>query len=314
MEKICIVDGCTEKCENGRRYCHRHYLDRRIELYNTRKESGLPTRKAIHRVCKICGMEYTVTNNRRLVNYCRDCTNKISNFCPSNVNGGSDYVYSKHEYSVSVLEHRCLATKVIGRKLSKNDIVHHINGNPKDNSLSNLLVLSNKNHVRLHMYINEQLCIRSYKEKLTMMEAWNKYSNLYTSKWIEDNKENCVRLNEVEYAEEKVKTSLAEYKTLKIKDVVKVKKDLPKKYYGVCDICGKELSRTQNRFCSYKCLNEWKIRNVPSKEELIEIIKSKTSLLQVAKHFNVRDNSVRKWLSKHNINIYDYGYRKLKNK
>ena len=312
MEKICIVDGCAEKCEKGRRYCHRHYLDRRIELYNARKESGLSTRKVIHRVCKICGAKYIASDYRRLVNYCRDCTDKISKFAPSNINSGSDYVYSNNEYKTSVFEHRCLATKVIGRKLKTSDVVHHINGNPKDNSLSNLLLLSNKNHIKLHLYLNENIYIRSYNENLSMIESWDKYSDFYTSKWIEENKDKCVRLSEVKDAEEKAKTSLGEYKRLEIKDGVKVKKDLTKKYYGVCEICGKELTSMQHRFCSYKCCNEWKIRNVPSKEELIEVIKAKTSLLQVAKHYNVSDNNVRKWLKKYDIDISDYGYRKFK--
>ena len=53
-------------------------------------------------------------------------------------------------------------------------------------------------------------------------------------------------------------------------------------------------------------------KNIPSKEELIKTIKAKTSLLQVAKHYNVSDNNVRKWLKKFDINISDYGYRKFK--
>lgn len=35
-------------------------------------------------------------------------------------------------------------------------------------------------------------------------------------------------------------------------------------------------------------------------------------MIQLSKEFGVCDNTVRKWLEKYDINIYDFGYRKLK--
>ena len=233
-------------------------------------------------------------------------------------------MYSKNEYKTSTLEHRCIATKVIGRKLTSADIVHHIDGNTKNNSLENLLFLSNKKHIKLHQWLNEQLYIRGYKEKLTMKESWDKYCKFYTDKWIFNNKDECIILNEVADAEEKVKTSLGEYfvreksskkikSTCSIKNsnkhIKKEKVENPKRY---CVFCGNELKNRQITFCSYECQRNFNGRNVPSKEELIKTIKAKTSLLQVAKHYNVSDNNVRKWLKKYGINICDFGYRKLK--
>ena len=49
-----------------------------------------------------------------------------------------------------VYEHRHLMEIKLGRKLQRNECVHHINGNCKDNSIENLQVLSNKEHMRLH--------------------------------------------------------------------------------------------------------------------------------------------------------------------
>lgn len=323
MKKHCIIEGCNEPKYGGSRYCHRHYLDRKAAQRKVRKEAGLNYRTLYTKECQICGASYNVTAKHGS-KYCHDCRSKIANFAPANVKGGSEYVYSKNEYKTSTLEHRCIATKVIGRKLTSADIVHHIDGNTKNNSLENLLFLSNKKHIKLHQWLNEQLYIRGYKEKLTMKESWDKYCKFYTDKWIFNNKDECIILNEVADAEEKVKTSLGEYfvreksskkikSTCSIKNsnkhIKKEKVENPKRY---CVFCGNELKNRQITFCSYECQRNFNGRNVPSKEELIKTIKDKTSLLQVAKHYNVSDNNVRKWLKKYDINTCDFGYRKLK--
>ena len=49
-----------------------------------------------------------------------------------------------------VLYHRVLIEKSIGRKLSKDEIVHHIDGNNQNNSLDNLEVMAQKQHIELH--------------------------------------------------------------------------------------------------------------------------------------------------------------------
>lgn len=49
-----------------------------------------------------------------------------------------------------VYEHRWLMEQKIGRKLEKNEHVHHINGDPKDNRIENLEILSNSDHAKTH--------------------------------------------------------------------------------------------------------------------------------------------------------------------
>lgn len=53
-----------------------------------------------------------------------------------------------------IKEHRYLMEKKIGRKLKKYEIVHHIDGNPSNNNLSNLLLLSLSEHTSLHNKTN----------------------------------------------------------------------------------------------------------------------------------------------------------------
>lgn len=47
-------------------------------------------------------------------------------------------------------EHRVLVEAQIGRRLTFNEVVHHIDGNKHNNDLSNLVVLTRQTHMREH--------------------------------------------------------------------------------------------------------------------------------------------------------------------
>lgn len=67
----------------------------------------------------------------------------------------------KFEYDY---EHRLIAEdEILHRKLNDGEVVHHINGNKLDNSVENLIVLSNDDHSRVHSYIKKgELVTREY--------------------------------------------------------------------------------------------------------------------------------------------------------
>ena len=47
-------------------------------------------------------------------------------------------------------EHRIVAERMLGRKLLRDEHVHHIDGNKRNNTPSNLQVLTSAEHLRLH--------------------------------------------------------------------------------------------------------------------------------------------------------------------
>ena len=59
-----------------------------------------------------------------------------------------------------VRAHRWIMEQHLSRKLLPDEQVHHINGNPLDNRIENLQVMTTKEHMRLHkqIYPDEKIC------------------------------------------------------------------------------------------------------------------------------------------------------------
>lgn len=49
-----------------------------------------------------------------------------------------------------VAEHRIIMEKKIGRNLHSDEVVHHVNNNPSDNSPENLILMTRRDHTKLH--------------------------------------------------------------------------------------------------------------------------------------------------------------------
>ncbi len=74
-----------------------------------------------------------VENSGRVIVYAPDHPN-------ANLMGGT------HIY-----EYRLITSQMLDRPLADNEIVHHLNGNVKDNTPENLQVMTQSEHARLHM-------------------------------------------------------------------------------------------------------------------------------------------------------------------
>jgi hypothetical protein len=52
------------------------------------------------------------------------------------------------------LEHRHLLEESLGRKLLSEEHIHHINGNPSDNRLENLQIMTSSDHIKLEQKLS----------------------------------------------------------------------------------------------------------------------------------------------------------------
>ena len=65
----------------------------------------------------------------------------------SRIDSGEQKTYQKKNGRHT---HRSVAEQILGRPLQKGEIVHHIDGNKRNNDSSNLMVMTQSEHARLH--------------------------------------------------------------------------------------------------------------------------------------------------------------------
>lgn len=129
---ICTIDGCeAEHIAKG--YCKRHY-------YHF-KRHGDPTRPLVERV----GPNAPNWQGGRVL---------VHGYVRIYVDPSDPYIEMASDKGY-VYEHRIVLARALGRPLARHETVHHIDGNPLNNALSNLQLRFGKHGSGIRMQCQE---------------------------------------------------------------------------------------------------------------------------------------------------------------
>jgi hypothetical protein len=137
-------------------------------------------------ICPACDTVFS--GFRKSSKFCSECR-KDRNKLASETLSENQYVYAAYK-TIGGLKiyrhaHRKLAEDILGRVLHSNEVVHHIDDDPKNNSIHNLLVLDRRSHTRLHHYLDDQRVILEKSSNDNLGNCWNSLIGPMTTVWLE---------------------------------------------------------------------------------------------------------------------------------
>lgn len=185
MVKELICKQCGGPRKIGRRLCGQCNKNRLKEIARSKP------RYTYNNVCVACKENFIAW--RKTQELCSKCILdmraiagrvKASNKYIKDTNGKSNF-------------HRTVSQEAIGRKLAKNEVVHHIDCNYLNNSLDNLMIMSRSAHARLHKHLDKQRLVIEKSSCENPENRWNELVFPITMEWIKTTNTEAVIVSEV---------------------------------------------------------------------------------------------------------------------
>lgn len=155
----CCSRKCLKVCKREQRkgtVCSATMREK-VRKIMTGKKLSLKTKKKLGAISRFRWQGYSPEEKQGLINKMKLLFGeKARNWKGGRMGKNGEYIkiYSPtHPFSVCnhICEHRLVMEKFIGRHLTPNEVVHHINNNRSDNRIENLMLFSSRaDHVRHH--------------------------------------------------------------------------------------------------------------------------------------------------------------------
>lgn len=141
--------------------------------------------------CVACKCEFSAWRKEQKM--CKECYSYLLSIRRES-NATNKYVKDSKK---STNFHRTIAEKAIGRKLTANEVVHHIDCNHLNNSMDNLMIMSRSSHTKLHQYLDEQRVIVEKSTNENPGNCWNNLIVPITTVWLETTNTKVIRISEI---------------------------------------------------------------------------------------------------------------------
>jgi hypothetical protein len=105
---------------------------------------------------RFCSVKCSDTSRRLKPKACRFCNELFTpirsarQFCSHKCGSDSQIKQSGYKNIKKIGGHRIIMDRLMGGQLRKEEIVHHIDGSPQNNSINNLMVMSRSSHKKIH--------------------------------------------------------------------------------------------------------------------------------------------------------------------
>lgn len=169
--KILVCSVCGKERDIGRKQCRDCYLEiKRVREIERNRKNGRYNFGKMN--CSLCNKE--IIKYRKTQLFCKDCHTKKT--------GENNNTYDYKKCKMGKTRHRTIVENSLKRTLDYNEIIHHIDEDPMNNSYENLMVLSRQIHGKLHVFLR--------KEKALLLDKslWYNYRNCKTFEWLKENK------------------------------------------------------------------------------------------------------------------------------
>lgn len=179
MTKTLICKICGKGRDVGSRKC----TDCRKEANRVRaKKRFLEKGRTMYdKNCVACKNPYRAWRKQSVL--CPTCYKQSR--MPAGELASNNYVYKRYAKYDYAHEHRRIVETYLGRILTTNEVIHHVDGNTKNNDPSNLIVLTRSAHGKLHQYLNLQRVIWQKCQNENHENCWNSLIAPLTTAWLE---------------------------------------------------------------------------------------------------------------------------------
>ena len=184
MTLVCEI--CGKERMTGRKQCRQCYLEIARKRAKTRK------RYTYTLICKACQNQFIAWRKTSIL--CPECYNSRNSY--KLTLSTNNYEYSSN-YKEHIWQHRIIAEQTLRRPLKSNEVVHHMDENPKNNAITNLIVISRALHIRLHSYLSQQRVIIEKSMNENSENCWNNFIVPMTTTWLETANVKVIKLWEI---------------------------------------------------------------------------------------------------------------------